>query len=85
MGESERRYISFSQNSGPIITGSVQLCYKNKEPNGENRLESFTSVPKYFFSLSFLSVVFVYTKSVFIIFHCTDLGSGRVIDALMGK
>lgn len=32
----ERRYVSL----GPIMTGSVQLCYKNKEPNRENRLES---------------------------------------------
>lgn len=28
------------QSLGPIITGSVQLCYKNKEPNRENCLES---------------------------------------------
>lgn len=35
MGE-RRRYVSL----GPIMTGSVQLYYKNKEPNRENRLES---------------------------------------------
>ena len=42
----ERRYSSFKVNffSGPIITGSVQLCYKNKamerEKEKENCLES---------------------------------------------
>lgn len=55
MGE-RRRYVSL----GPIMTGSVQLCYKNKEPNRENRLESLLV----FFCLLFL----VERKSVFIIF-----------------